>query len=370
VITLMAQEGGHAVRGASARVRFGNAAVAYARYLGKAFWPDRLAVLYPHLGRLLPTWEIVASTLLLIALTVLVLRCGRRRYLLVGWLWFLGTLVPVIGLVQVGVQAMADRYAYISFIGLFICIAWGVADLARWKRISPAWLAAAALAILAVFGMLTYHQVGYWHDSETLWEHALAVTQRNYTAHDGLARVLAKENRADDAIAEYKAAGALHAYPSYEMVSIALYELAHGRVQDAIDQLEQAVDAADNNTERANALAVLGSAFTQRGDIAHARMAFSDALQQNPDNPIALVGTGLLAQRDGDNALAVADISRAMKKEPTDVGYLLLAQSLRHAGDLAAAANAEEQAKHISHDISQARRSAANILDVNGIPNN
>ena len=126
VITLIAQRAGNAVRSASTRVRFGNASVAYVRYLGKAFWPTRLAVVYPHPGRFLPTWEMIASAVVLLVLTALVLRWRNRRYLVVGWFWFLGTLVPVIGLVQVGVQAMADRYAYLSFIGLFICVVWGV----------------------------------------------------------------------------------------------------------------------------------------------------------------------------------------------------------------------------------------------------
>jgi protein O-mannosyl-transferase len=113
VITLLAQSGGHAVRTASTRVRFGNAGVAYVRYLGKAFWPVRLAVLYPHLGRFLPNWEIAASAVVLILLTALVVRWRSHRYLVVGWFWFLGTLVPVIGIFQVGVQSMADRYAYL-----------------------------------------------------------------------------------------------------------------------------------------------------------------------------------------------------------------------------------------------------------------
>ncbi len=136
VITLIAQRAGNAVRSASTRVRFGNASVAYVRYLGKAFWPTRLAVVYPHLGRFLPTWEMIASTVVLLVLTALVLRWRNRRYLVVGWFWFLGTLVPVIGLVQVGVQAMADRYAYLSFIGLFICVVWGVSDVGAGAEIS------------------------------------------------------------------------------------------------------------------------------------------------------------------------------------------------------------------------------------------
>ncbi len=368
VITMIAQKGGHAIRAASNWVRFGNALVAYVRYLGKLFWPTRLAVLYPHLGRFLPPWQIIASAAILLALTVLALR-SRRRYLVVGWFWFLGTLVPVIGLVQVGVQAMADRYAYLSFIGIFICLAWGVADAAGERKISPVWLAVPAVVILTTLGMLTRRQIGYWYDGETLWKHALSVTDDNYTAHDGLAQVLAKEGRVDDAIAQYRAAEALGAYHSSEMVSIAIFELAHGRVQDAIEQLQKAVDAADDNASRANALGCLGSAFMQADDIARARISYGAALEQNPDNPIALVGAGLLAERDGDNASAVAQISRAMKVEPTDVGYLLLAQALGRAGEVAEAGNAQVQAERISHDISQARRSAAQILDTDGIPN-
>jgi protein O-mannosyl-transferase len=370
VITLIAQRGGHAVRGASNWVRFGNALVAYVRYLGKAIWPTRLAVLYPHLGRFLPTWQIIASAMLLLALTALVLHWRDRRYLVIGWFWFLGTLVPVIGLVQVGVQAMADRYAYLSFIGLFICVVWGIADLARQWKVSPTWLAVPAVVILATLGLLTHRQIGYWHDSETLWRHALGVTERNYTAHDGLAKVLAKEGYIDDAIAEYKAAGAIARYPSPEMVSIAIFELAHGRVQDAIDQLKQAVDTADDNTSRANALGCLGSAFMQADDIARARLSYSAALEQNPDNPIALVGKGLLAERDGDNASAAAQISHAMKVEPTDVGYLLLAQALRRDGKVAEAKDAVAQAEKISHDMSKAQHAATQILDTNGILNN
>jgi protein O-mannosyl-transferase len=369
VITLVAQSGGHAVRTASTRVRFGNAAVAYVRYLGKAFWPSRLAALYPHLGRLLPTWEIVAATAVLLLLTGLILR-SHRRYLIVGWFWFLGTLVPVIGLVQVGVQAMADRYAYLSFIGLFLCVVWGIAEIAQRRKIGWVWLAVPAMLVLAAFGMVTRHQITYWHDSETLWRHTLSVTERNYTAHDALARALAEEGRIDEAIVQHNAAEELHAYSSSEMVSIALYEQSQGRVQEAIQQLTRAVDAATDANSRAIALSCLGSAFTQAKDLGHARMSYVSALQQNPDNGVALVGMGLLAERDGDFASATEQIAHAMKVEATDVGYLLLAQALGRAGHTAEAEQAAAKARQISPDISQAQQAAAQILASAGIKNN
>src|SRR5579863_3589798 len=152
VITWLAQRSGNAFRGASLRVRVGNATVAYVRYMGKAIWPSRLAALYPHPGSQLPNWEIIVSAGVLLLLTALVLVGRSRRYLPVGWFWFLGTLVPVIGLVQVGVQAMADRYAYISYIGLFICVVWGLAEIAQARMIPATWLAAPTVAVVLTMG--------------------------------------------------------------------------------------------------------------------------------------------------------------------------------------------------------------------------
>lgn len=368
VITLIAQKEGNAVRTASTRVRFGNALVAYVRYLGKAFWPARLAVAYPHLGRFLPTWQIIASAALLILLTALVLRWRNRRYLVVGWFWFLGTLVPVIGLVQVGLQSMADRYAYLSFIGLFICVIWTVAEAARERHISAFWLAVPAVVILATLGTLTRCQIAYWHDSETLWRHTLSVTENNYVAHDALARALAKQGRIEEAIAEHNAAEGFHAYSSADIVEIGIFEQTHGHPQDAIAQFKLALDQATDASSRVRALNCLGSAFMQVNDWARAKLSYTYALQQNPDNGVALVGAGLLAERDGDDATAIAQISHAMKAEPTDVGYLLLAQVLRRAGRLAEAQDATQHAERISPNITQARQSAGKILAEAGIP--
>jgi tetratricopeptide (TPR) repeat protein len=367
VITMMAQTASYAVRDASNRVRFGNAAVAYLRYLGKAFWPTRLAALYPHLGRFLPTWEMVASAAALVLLTVLVLRWRDRRYLVVGWFWFLGTLVPVIGIVQVGVQAMADRYAYLPYIGLFICVVWGIAEIARERKIAAVWLAVPAILVLLTLGTLSRGQIAYWHDNETLWRHTLSVTEENYFAHYALADALAKQGRTEDAIVEFNAAEALHAYSATEMVALGVYEQSHGHVQEAIAQYEQSLDAATDSKSRAVALSYLGLAFTKVGDISRAKTSYAYALQQNPDNSVALVGSGLLAERDGDFTLAIERISYAMKVEPTDIGYLLLGHTLRRAGRIAEADEARAQAQRISHDLAQAQQSAGQVLASAGI---
>jgi tetratricopeptide (TPR) repeat protein len=337
------------------------------RYLGKAFWPSRLAVLYPHPGDSLPVWEIVLAAAVLISITALVFRWREQRYLVVGWLWFLITLAPVIGILSFGEQAMADRYAYLPYIGLFVSVVWSVAEIAREWKISAVWLAAPAILILLTLGVLSRRQLSYWHDSETLWRHTLSVTERNYMAHGGLARALAQEGRTEAAIAEFNAAESLHAYSFSDMVVLGVYEQTHGQAQDAISQYGRALNAAQDSNSRALALSCLGSAYLQAGDFNRAESNYADALQQNPDTVSALVGSSLLAQREGDFARAVAAMSHAVKLEPSDVGYLLLAQALRRAGRVAEADDASARAQRVSHNFTQAQRSAAHMLAAAGI---
>ncbi|MGA3280056.1 MAG: tetratricopeptide repeat protein [Smithella sp.] len=196
VVTYIAQQKGGAISSIEMLplgVRIGNALVSYIAYIGKMIWPSNLAVLYPHPGVLVP-WQVLVSALLLIAITLLViLRAKRSPYLATGWLWYIGTLVPVIGIVQVGDQVMADRYTYISLIGLFIMVAWSVPDfLKKWKYREEILLASAALIILCI-SVITWTQVGYWQNSITLYDHTLKVTDNNWliynsrgTAYNGL----------------------------------------------------------------------------------------------------------------------------------------------------------------------------------------
>jgi protein O-mannosyl-transferase len=367
VLTVVAQNAGHAVRDVPAWIRIGNAVVAYVRYIGKAFWPVRLAMPYPHLGRLLPVWQIVASGVVLVLFTGIVLRWKDHRYLVVGWFWFLGTLVPVIGLVQVSTQAMADRYAYLSYIGLFVCVIWGVAETVRRRRIAPAWLGIAAAAILITLGMVSRHQLAYWHDSESLWRHTLSVTQRNYAAHDALGHALADKGQVEGAIAEFSEAQNLGAYSAEEMVRLGFYEQSHGHVREAIEQYKQALDKAPDSKTRVIALNLLGAAFTQLGDFPRAQMSYDYTLKEDAQSSAALIGTGLLAERTGDFSLAVVQISHAMTVEPSDVGYLLMGQALRRAGRGREADDADAYAQKISHDIAKAQQTASQLLASAGI---
>src|SRR5579863_1559704 len=153
-------------------IRIGNCIVAYVRYVGKAFWPSHLSIMYLHPGNSLRAWQVAVCALVLLAITALVIAMRRYRYLPVGWFWFLGTLVPTIGLIQVGRQAMADRYAYQSFLGLFIVACWGLGDWAKRKHLPAAALPAISIAVLLALTVVARRQIGFWQDNLTLWTHA------------------------------------------------------------------------------------------------------------------------------------------------------------------------------------------------------
>ena len=207
LVTMLAQRAGASVRTLAEvpwSVRLENVFVSYVRYIGKAFWPSRLFPCIRGRRSSLPPWQVVGAIGLLVLVSLLVLRWPNRRYLAVGWFWFLGTLVPMIGIVTVGEQAMADRYAYIPFIGLFVALVWALRAVASRLRLR-AWLASTAVLVVLVMGCLTYRQIGYWRDSETLWRYTLSVTERNYVAHSNLGLALAKLGRPNEAILHFRA---------------------------------------------------------------------------------------------------------------------------------------------------------------------
>ena len=186
--------------------RFANATVSYMLYIYKMIWPVKLAVFYPHPINIPVIQEIIAFALLLI-ITILVIWLGRKyRYLLVGWLWFLGTMIPVIGLIQVGIQQLADRYTYVPLTGLFIMITWTMWDLLAKKYFGKVLLAIASSSILVILSVFTWFQVSVWQNNETLYRHALKVTQKNYLAHNNLAVYLNQLERKDEAIYHWQKA--------------------------------------------------------------------------------------------------------------------------------------------------------------------
>jgi Tfp pilus assembly protein PilF len=368
IVTLQAQHAGHAVRTVAEYglwARLGNAVVSYVRYIGHAFCPRHLAPLYPHPGNSLPVWEVAASAILLVGITRLVISLRRRGYLVVGWFWFLGTLVPMIGLLQVGEQGMADRYAYLPLIGLFIIVVWGIADLAAQYGRSGSWLAIPAVTVLLAFGWLSHHQISYWKDSETLWTYTLSVTRQNFMAHDNLGTALAKQGRSQEAIREFHAAEEIHTYPPSEILKLGLYEQNAGYPEGAILQFKKVLQASSESSMRAAAFANLGLSYLQLWDSNQARQSYQEGLRLDPGNSSALIGLGVLAQREGDFGRAADYYSDSVKIQPSDLGFLLLASALRSAGRLAEAGTAYEQAQRLSDDLPRAQASAHQLLSPN-----
>jgi tetratricopeptide (TPR) repeat protein len=381
VITVIAQRAGSAVRTSaevSLSARIDNVFVSYVRYLAKMFWPSHLAPMYPHPGNSLPPVEVMGALSLLLLISALVCHWRAHRYLLFGWLWFLGTLVPMIGIVTVGEQAMADRFAYIPCIGLFIAVAWALNDWANRahavgthrsaSRIRSPWLVAAAV-VVCVLGCLTYHQLRYWHDDETLWRYTLSVTDHNYMAHDNLALALAKQGRSDEAVVEFRAANALHKYPPVQIIALALYEERVGHAQEAIEQCNSVLRASANNNDprlQAAAWSALGQAHLQLRQYEPAAASFQNALHLTPENEMALVGSGLVALGEEKSGEAVADLAHAVKIDPSDLNFLLLAQALRQAGHDDDAERATAEARKISPDLNASESAAAELLSVAG----
>jgi tetratricopeptide (TPR) repeat protein len=370
VVTVIAQRAGNAVRSVtevSVPARFENVFVSYARYIGKALWPSRLNPMYPRQGNSLPGWEVAEAALLLILLSVLVFRWRDRRYLTVGWLWFLGTLIPMIGIITVGEQAMADRYSYIPFIGLFVAIVWSLDAAASAWRIPNPWRAVAAVAAVFILGCLTYRQLGYWRDDETLWRYTLSVTERNYMAHNNLALALAKQGRSEEAVVEFRAATALHKYPSDQVLALAFYELRIGHPQDAIEECDSVLRNSVDPKAHAVAWSAMGQAHLQLRHYDRAADSYQNALRLSPENGMALIGSGILALRQEQPDVAVAQLAHAVKIDPNDVNFLLFAQALRRAGRAAEADSVSAQVRKISPDLGQAQIAAGQFLSFAGL---
>jgi tetratricopeptide (TPR) repeat protein len=295
-------------------IRLANALVSYVAYLGKMVWPSRLAIYYPHPGEGLPWWRPALAALLLAALTIVAIREARRRpWLATGWLWYAGTLVPVIGLVQVGAQAMADRYTYVPLAGVFAAIAWEAAGVVRaHPRLRPA---AAALGVLMAAALLwlTGAQVARWRDNRTLFSHALAITSGNFQAHVGLGIALSKEGRKEEAIGQYREALRLHPEFPTALKNLSRELAASGRLDEAESH---AREAARLEPDRADTLNDLGSILERRGKSAAAMTLFEAALKLDPGQALAHNNLGLALSHAGRHREAGGHYREALRLEP------------------------------------------------------
>jgi len=315
VVTFIVQKGS----GTVARIeilpinfRVANALISYIRYIGKMIYPVRLAALCPFAK--LSMWQVAASALLLLAVSRWVILLARNhRFLLVGWLWYLGTLVPVIGLVQVGNQAIADRYTYLSLTGIFIMVAWGTAELSAGWRFRKIVLSAASVLVFAVLLLCARRQVRIWQNDFTLFGHAVAVTENNPIMHNNLALAIQSQGRTDEAIAHYRQV--LRANPDFVPAhnNLALALQSQGKLDEALSHYRQILKFAPHSVQAYNNL---GLALQSQGRLDEAVGYYRRALELNHDHPNAHRNIALAYLEQGKLSSAVEHFNQALRVKP------------------------------------------------------
>ncbi|MHC4573731.1 MAG: tetratricopeptide repeat protein [Planctomycetota bacterium] len=294
--------------------RLANAPLSYVRYIGKMIYPTRLAVFYPHPAGRLPLWLPMVCLLILAAVSVGIIYAGRRRpYLATGWLWYLGTLVPVIGLVQAGGQAMADRYAYLPLIGIFIMIAWGAAELFGRARYGRIFLAIAVPPLLTILLICTRLQVRYWKNDNTLFKHALEVTQNNPIALNSYGCVLFENNQLDEAVACFQDALRIDPQFSRARSNLGKVFFKQGKFEKTIASFDKVLRLKQNSPD---AYYYMGLAYAQLGKPNQAISSYYEALRLEPDHKEAHYRLGLAMTREGKYNRAIDHFNQALRSKP------------------------------------------------------
>jgi cytochrome c-type biogenesis protein CcmH/NrfG len=322
--------------------RLANAIYSYASYVWKTIWPVHLAFLYPYPREGRPAWQLGLAVLFLISVSGLVWKQRwARPYLATGWLWYLGTLVPVIGLIQVGDQAMADRYAYLPLIGIFVMIVWGAADAADRRQINLPLRAAIAFVILAALSFLTWRQIGYWQSDYDLWSHTVKVTKHNVVANENLSKTLMQIGRPQEAIAGFEEAAGLNPGDPFRHVNLAAALLESERLTDAIAQYEFTIRVTADPTIKARCYESIATIYDELGEYAKVRENYRLALQADPTQ-----GAGMIDR-----------ISHDAAGSPSAPRYLQLGMLLQEMGKLSEARIAYQQALDVDPTLTEAKAS-------------
>ncbi|MFL5342486.1 MAG: tetratricopeptide repeat protein [Gemmataceae bacterium] len=343
-------------------VRIENALIVYVKYIVMMVWPIDLAIFYPHPRGGIRLWKAVAAAAALVAVTAAVVWQGRRRpYLPVGWLWYVGTLVPVIGLMQVGRQEMADRYTYLPYVGLFILLSWGVADAAARRQLPPTGLALLTGALLVACAVCAALQVRHWKNVESLWRHSLVVADTDAAPRMCLATELAKKGKFDEA--ETQLREILRMEPQWadaRGLLASIYEQT-GQLNAAAEQLEQVVR---RNPGEAPARLALARIRDRQNRLDDAEQQLAEVVRRQPSLEVAHTGLGSVLERKGNLTAACEQYEAAANLIPTDpVVQCRLGVVLRRLGNWAEAAAAFDRALKLEPDRIEALSGKALALE-------
>ncbi len=356
VITIYAQNRGGAVQDLneiSFRLRSENALIAYVKYIGKTIWPHDLAVLYPF-PPAIPIWQAIGSLLFLFLVSAAAILTARRhRYITVGWFWFLVTLLPVIGLIQVGGQSMADRYSYIPLTGLFIIAAWGVPDLIKGLRHRQGILALLAGTVIIASAALTWQQLGYWRDNISLYRHTLQITTDNSSINYNLGLALQAKGDLDAAIQEYREALRITPNSKNAHYNLGLALQTRGDPDAAIQEYRQTLWI---NPDEADAHYNLGIVLSAKGDLDAAIYEYREALRINHNNANAHNNLGAALAGKGDLDAAIHEYREAIRiNNNLENAHNNLGAVFATKGNLDAAIHEFQEALRINPNYTKAR---------------
>ncbi len=351
VVTVVAQRSRGAVRSLERiplLLRVENATYSYAMYVWKAFWPSRLALYYP-LNRV--AWgELGLAVLFLLAVSGVAWKQRfKHRYLMSGWLWYLGTLVPVIGIVQVGDQAMADRYTYVPLIGIFVMVVWSLADWADSKQVGAAWRVTATAIVLAVLSVLTWRQSSYWRTSSDIWEHTLAVTGPNPLAESDLGDALHALGHPEDALPHFQKAAKMQSKDPLRRIDLAEDLAECDRIPEAIAEYEAAIQLTSDPEKQARSYQSLAILYGELGEYSKVRESYRQALRIDPQLGEEMIRT----------------LSKSFASDPSAGGYLSLGMLLEAAGRMPEARVAYQRALRLDPTLAEAEQSLDALGRVN-----
>jgi tetratricopeptide (TPR) repeat protein len=363
-ITLYAQRAGGAIGTVELlplTMRLKNAIYSYLVYVEKAMWPSGLAVFYPHPEGSLALWKVMGAAVVLATITAAFWHFRERRYLLVGWLWFLGTLVPVIGILQVGRQAWADRYAYFPLWGLFVIVVWLLSEAAARVPLSRVAQVAIAVAVLFGYAAATHVQIGFWRSSYSLFAHAVQVTPANGIAEGNLGSALMAMQRPDLALPHLERATELTptlATPHYNLGTILLRQNALDRAQR---EYQLALKYASDARESAQTHNNLGVLFSLLGRKDEAVAEYTQAISLNPYEQKSFMGRGRIEQEHGRLDAALQDFIRAAQIAPSPTALYWEGRVLEDKGQLSDAASAYQTALKLAPDFKDAQVRLENL---------